>query len=177
MNHKYWFSISITAILALALFVPTATKAAAEINLKEATLSGAVDTTVGTFTVKMGDVPIKITYDDATKINGTPRGLVDFVDWVDGAQLNITGTAINYSNNQLKIAAREIKYLNKDVKVVTLTGTLEKVVSSGYKIYVSFKKGNLYSLSEVMNVGQTGGPRLAGIDNFNRHTSLAHQTN
>lgn len=167
MNPKYWFNFSIAAILAWALFVPTASQAAAEINLKEATLSGAVDTSAGTFSVKMGDVLIKITYDDATKVSGTPGGLVNFVDWVDGAQLNITGTAINYSNNQLKIAAKEVKYLNKDIKVVTLTGTLEKVFSSGYKIYVSFKKGNLYFLSEISNVGQTGGPRLTGIDNFN----------
>lgn len=168
MHLKYWLGASTITILALALFVPTITKAVAEINLKEATLSGAVDASNGTFTVKMGDVPIKITYDTATKVSGTPSGLVNFVDWVDGAQLSLTGTVINYSNNQLKIAAREIKYLNKDIKVITLNGTLENVVSSGYKIYVSFKKGNLYFLSEIANVGQADGPRLVGIDNFNQ---------
>lgn len=154
------------SIVSLVLFLAGAAKAAAaEITIKEASLI-SVNTADKYFIASVGDTPFKFAYDNFTKTSGTPGGLTPYTDWVAGALVSVTGTTAVYDAGVLKLNAKIIHYLNKDIKINTITGILENKTSEGKKIYLSYQKGNLYTLLEVANVGQANGPRLAGVSSF-----------
>lgn len=168
LNYKTpWAYALAMALVSLSLFFAgsVAVKAAPEITIKEAVLM-SVNTADKYLTANVGGAQFKFAYDNLTKTSGTPGNLTPYTDWVPGAAVSVTGATATYDSGLLKLNAKTIHYKNIDIKINTITGILENKGAADNKIYVSYKKGNLYTLLEVAKVGQADGPRLSGASTF-----------
>jgi len=187
MRQRFTTTAFMVLGLALALLAaPQLSHAAAQITLKDVTLVGTVDTTNHTMTVRSTDGVVttdfivtytldttattstgKIITVPGTRINGVPRDIIKFTEWLSGDPLTITGKIGTYTGGKLTIAATSIDYQLRGVTTKTFVGTVDNKNSATGQLSVTIKPGPLYVLTQVNKIGQSGGPSLNGAADVN----------